>query len=208
MCFRKIMLMLLFAISMSSNAQTVYFVSVSKNLSVGLGYNTPKPMEWPKITDFSKPRPIPNEPPKFTEPKVTFGIMQESKNKKFDDFSIKFINENGEEFLNDVKFEVDTIFHFTEEKLKWHECDYTISRLALERIYREVNVRDVVVVNGQEISGSAFVGTLRGIEAEMNKPTASYNGVKLWNWGPQNIQLMRFNGPGGSRDFRFMRSGR
>ena len=180
----RLIFLLAFAISVCSNAQTVYFDNLSKSLSVGLGYSQPK----------------------FGEiQQVTFAIMQESKNKKFDDFSIKFINENGDEYLKDVKLELDTIFHFTDDDLKLHECDYTMSRFDLEKIYRQVGIRDIVIINGQEIGGSAFIGVLRGIEDEIRTPFSGFNNVQMWNWGNRNIQLMRFPGPGGRRDFRFMR---
>ena len=192
---KKALLVLLLMIGLTANAQTtVYFGNLTDDIGVGVGI------------------------PQGFSPNITLSIMQLDRSKTFEDFSLKFLDADGNE--TNYQLQVDTVYHLNVEGVYYHQLDYTIDRRNYAKMCRDLNSRTTVLVNNKEFNGAAFIGVVRSLETEQNSLFAggpqNLRNVTMWNWqqiniapqGPPtmtNIQLMRFRMPKGPRDFRFMR---
>ena len=182
--------------SMSMTAQTtVYFGNLDKKVSVGVGM------------------------PRGFNQNVTFSIMQISKAKEFNTFSLSCVNRDGLELVGPVTFnmQLDTLYHLEIDGSYAHQIDYTMSRMDYMKMCSELNnTTTTVYVNNVEYTGAAFVGILRALEAEQNQMFSgapmNVRNMTMWNFPSPttrpnipNIELMRFPNPNNRRDFRYIR---
>ena len=193
-CTMCLVVSLLFC-SMSTTAQTtVYFGNLDKKVSVGIGM------------------------PRGFNQNVTFSIMQISKAKEFNTFSITYVNRDGLEML--IPMELDTVYHLEIDGSYAHQIDYTMSRMEYMKMCSELNnTTTTIYVNNVEYTGAAFVGILRALEAEQNQMFSgapmNVRNMTMWNFpapsapgtrpNMPNIEFMRFNNPNNRRDFRYIR---
>lgn len=193
-CTLCLVVSLLFC-SMSTTAQTtVYFGNLDKKVSVGVGM------------------------PRGFNQDVTLSIMQISKGKEFNNFSLSCVNRDGLELVGPVTFnmQLDTLYHLEIDDSYAHQIDYTMSRMDYMKMCNELNNSSTIVyINNVERTGAEFVGLLRSLEAEQNQMFSgapmNFRNMTMWNFripgrpNMPNVEMMRFPSPNNRRDFRYIR---
>ena len=169
---------------------TVYFGSVSKNTSVGLGIEAED---------------------------VIVSVMETTKSKKFDDFQLLFYDMNGDKM--EVQLVADTLYHLDLEKQWAHQKDYKMKKLDYYKLKASLGSQTYVKVDGEVVNGAAFAGILNSLEAEqrmfVNREMSGLKNLSVWSWtGNNRMAMVRFrhpNVPSGAKfrnNFRYVRMGR
>ena len=175
---RKILTFLITLFSLTSIAQTVYFGSISKKTSVGLGINGNN---------------------------VILSIMEINKSKKFDSFELRLYDMNRDKITTNML--EDTIYHLDLDKTYAHQKDFKLSLRDYINLKKVLDSQSYVIINGNEYNGSAFVGILLSLEKEQklfnNRQLYNIRNITLWNWN-RRIEMMRFKIPN-NRRFRYIR---
>ena len=172
-------------VSMVGFAQgAVYFGSLSKQISIGVS----------KVQDMRKD--------------MTFSIMQMTKSKNFDSFSITAFDKDG----NEVKLNLrpDTTYHMQmDKKLYAHQQDYSIGRMEYLNLQRALSdTQSVVYVNGLECNGLAFVSILNSLQSspiEFSPNGMRFNGGRVWGFPQGHMVFMRYRSNDGKKRDMFVR---
>lgn len=162
----------------------VYFGSLSNQVSIGVS----------KIHDFRQD--------------ITFSIMQMTKSKNFDAFTISGVDKDG----NDIKFNLkeDTVYHMQmDKKLYAHQKDYTINRMDYLRLQRLLNdTQSTVYINGLECNGVAFVSILTSLQnspVNFSPEGIRFGAGRMWGMPQGNMVFMRYRDDNGKRRDMFVR---
>ena len=181
---RLLNLIIAIALSLTAMAQgTVYFGNINDKLSIGTS----------RLLS-------PNEP-------LTFSIMQMSKSKNFNNFSISATDMDG----NDIPLNLvpDTTYHMKMDSEYAHQQDYRISTMEyikLQTILKDTQV--VVYINGVPYNGAAFVGILASLQSMHTNFHPGGMPLKRGNiWTPQNgnPMLIRYTPQGRRQKPHFIR---
>lgn len=158
---------------MSVKAQeTVYFSNLTDKVGIGFGISKKKPHT------------------------VIVSIMQVSKQKNFNNFSLDMVDMDGQHMGFEMK--MDTIFHLDTGKTLNHQADYEMNIFEFNKMCSQLTSQSTVYVNNVEYNGAALAGVLRQLQQEQAnsflKPM-EFKNVMFWNVPNQDrqIMLMRFN---------------
>lgn len=169
-------------VSLTLSAQsTVYFGALSKKTSVGLGID---------------------------KGVVTLSLMEINKSKKFDSFSLRLYDMNGENL--EFVMEEDTIYHLDMEKTWAHQKDYHMTYPEYNRLKLTLDSQSEVVIDGSRYNGAALVGILRSLEHEQtlfnDRQLPDIRKISVWTWQQQRggMAMMRFRHPQ-AKGFRYVR---
>lgn len=164
--------MVILSIASMKAQETVYFSNLTEKVGIGFGMSKTKPHT------------------------VIVSIMQVSRQKNFDNFSLDMVDMDGQKLWFEMK--LDTIYHLDTGKTLNHQADYEMNIFEFNKMCKELTSQSTVYINNVEYNGAALAGVLRQLQQEQAnsfiKPM-EFKNVMFWNVPHQDrqIMLMRFN---------------